>query len=175
MGGGRQAPAPAPLQQGNNSDLLMMQMQMQQDQAEIGRRQAEAAQQAALLDAQKQQNATMAREGMQKAQQSLSGINAVKSAEEAASKQRNLTAQQNAGASVIGSAYDVNAARQGAMSNLGAASGVLPSASGNITSPAMVNPALTTAGATNQGVGGTNQRVNQFATPSVSGLTFGGA
>ena len=164
MGGGRQAPAPAPLQQGNNSDLLMMQMQMQQDQAEIGRRQAEAAQQAALLDAQKQQNATMAREGMQKAQQSLSGINAV-----------NLTAQQNAGTSVIGSAYDVNAARQGAMSNLGAASGVLPSASGNITSPAMVNPALTTAGATNQGVGGTNQRVNQFATPSASGLTFGGA
>jgi len=172
MGGGSQ---PVPQQQSDYSGLMLMQMQMQQDQAEAARRQAEEAQRKALIESQTQSNAALAREGMQKAQQSLSGVNAVKTAEDAAAKQRNLVTQQGVGTSAMGSAYDVNAARQGAMSNLGSASGVLPSASGNITSPAMVNPALTTAGATNQGVGGTNQRVNQFATPSVSGLTFGGA
>jgi hypothetical protein len=39
--------------------------------------------------------------------------------------------------------------------------------------PTMVNPAMTTAA--NQGAGGSSQRVNQFAVPSASGLTFGGA
>jgi hypothetical protein len=169
MGGGSQkAPPPPP----DNSKVLLAQMKMQQEESALARQQAESAQRNAMIEAQNQQSSALVREGEQMAKQSMGGMNALKAAEDAAARQRSLLATQQAGSAVTGGAYDVNAARQGALSNLGAASGTLPSTGANVMNPTMVNPAMTTAA--NQGAGGSNQRVNQFAVPSASGLTFGG-
>ena len=170
MGGGSMPKPPSPP---DNSKVLLEQMKMQREEAALARNQTDMAQRSAMIEAQNQQASTLAREGTQRAQQNASGMNAIKEAEDAYARQRSATEAQSAGSAVTGGAYDVNAARQGAMANLGAASGTLPSTGANMMNPTMVNPAMTTAA--NLGAGGSNQRVNQFAVPSASGLTFGGA
>ena len=170
MGGGSMPkPPPAP----DNSKVLLEQMKMQREEAALARNQTNMAQRNSMIEAQNQQASMLAREGTQRAQQNASGMNAIKEAEDAYARQRSATAAQGAASAVTGGAYDVNAARQGAMANLGAASGTLPSTGANMMNPTIMNPAMTTAA--NQGAGGSNQRVNQFAVPSASGLTFGGA
>ena len=164
---------PKPPKPPDNSKVLLEQMKMQREDAALARQQTEASQRNAMIEAQNQQASMLAREGSQRAQQSISGMNALKAAEDAAARQRSLLAAQGAGAAATGTGYDINAARAGALSNLGAASGVLPSTGANVPNPNMVNPAMTTAMA-NQGAGGGTSRVNQFAVPSASGLTFGG-
>jgi len=170
MGGGSMPTPPPPP---DNSKVLLEQMKMQREEAAIGRRETDMAQRNAMIEAQNQQASMLAREGSQRAQQNIGGMNAIKAAEDAAARQRSATAAQGAGSAVTGGAYDVNTARQGALANLGAASGVLPSTGANVPNPTMINPAMTTAMA-NQGAGGGSSRVNQFAVPSASGLTFGG-
>jgi hypothetical protein len=170
MGGGSQkAPPPPP----DNTPILLEQMRQNREEAARARRETDLSQRNAMIEAQNQQASMLAREGSQRAQQSISGMNALKAAEDAAARQRSLLAAQGAGAAATGTGYDINAARAGALSNLGAASGVLPSTGANLPNPNMVNPAMTTAMA-NQGAGGSTSRVNQFAVPSASGLTFGG-
>jgi hypothetical protein len=171
MGGGSMpTPKPPP----DNTPVLLEQMRQNKEEAARARRETDLSQRNAMIEAQNQQASMLAREGSQRAQQSISGMNALKAAEDAAARQRSSMAAQSAGAAATGAGYDVNAARQNALANLGAASGILPSTGANISNPTMVNPAMTTAGMANQGVGGTTQRTNQFATPSASGLTFGG-
>ena len=169
MGGSQPRPQAPP----DNTPVLLEQMRQQREDAELARRQTDLSQRNSMIESQNQQAQMLAREGAQKASQSVVGMNALKAAEDAAARQRSLLAAQGAGAAVTGGGYDVNAARQGAMANLGAASGTLPSAAANMMNPTMVNPAMTTAA--NLGAGGGSQRVNQFAVPSASGLTFGGA
>jgi hypothetical protein len=169
MGGSQPRPQAPP----DNTPVLLEQMRQQREDAELARRQTDLSQRNSMIESQNQQASMLAREGTQRAQQNASGMNAIKAAEDAAARQRSATEAQSAGSAVTGGAYDVNAARQGAMANLGAASGTLPSTGANMMNPTMVNPAMTTAA--NQGAGGSNQRVNQFAVPSASGLTFGGA
>jgi len=170
MGGGSQ---PKPQAAPDNTPVLLEQMRQQREDAELARRQTDLSQRNSMIESQNQQAQMLAREGAQRASQSVVGMNALRAAEDATARQRSLTAAQGAGAAVTGGGYDVNAARQSALGNLGAASGTLPSTGANVALPNAVNPAMTTALA-NQGVGGTNQRTNQFAVPSTSGLTFGG-
>lgn len=170
MGGGSMPkPAPPP----DNTPVLLEQMRQNREESARARRETDLSQRNAMIEAQNQQASMLAREGSQRAQQSISGMNALKAAEDSAARQRSLLAAQGAGAAATGTGYDINAARAGALSNLGAASGVLPSTGANVPNPTMVNPAMTTAMA-NQGAGGGTSRVNQFAVPSASGLTFGG-
>ena len=170
MGGGSMPKPPKPP---DNSMVMLEHMKMQREEAARARRETDLFQRNAMIEAQNQQASMLAREGSQRAQQSISGMNALKAAEDAAARQRSLLAAQGAGAAATGTGYDINAARAGALANLGAASGVLPSTGANVPNPTMVNPAMTTAMA-NQGAGGGTSRVNQFAVPSASGLTFGG-
>lgn len=170
MGGSPKAPPPPP----DNTPVLLEQMRQNREEAAIARRDTELAQRNAMIEAQNQQASMLAREGSQRAQQTITGLNAIKAAEDAAARQRGSVAAQGAGTAVTGAGYDVNAARQSALSNLGAASGALPSTGANLPNPMMVNPAMTTAGMANQGAGASSQRVNQFVMPSASGLTFGG-
>ena len=164
---------PKPPQPPDNSKVMLEQMKMQREESARARRETDLSQRNAMIEAQNQQASMLAREGSQRAQQSISGMNALKAAEDAAARQRSLLAAQGAGEAATGTGYDINAARAGALSNLGAASGVLPSTGANLPNPTMVNPAMTTAMA-NLGAGGGTSRVNQFAVPSASGLTFGG-
>ena len=170
MGGGSMPTPPRPP---DNTPILLEQMRQNREESAQARRDTDLSQRNAMIEAQNQQASMLAREGSQRAQQSISGMNALKAAEDAAARQRSLLAAQGTGAAVTGGGYDVNAARQSALGNLGAASGTLPSAAANMMNPTMVNPAMTTAA--NIGAGGGSQRVNQFAVPSASGLTFGGA
>ena len=170
MGGGSMPTPPRPP---DNTPILLEQMRQNREESAQARRDTDLSQRNSMIEAQNQQASMLAREGSQRAQQSISGMNALKAAEDSAARQRSLIAAQGAGAAATGTGYDVNAARQGAMANLGAASGTLPSTGANMLNPTMVNPAMTTAA--NLGAGGGSQRVNQFAVPSASGLTFGGA
>jgi hypothetical protein len=163
---------PKPPKPPDNTAVLLEQMRQNREESSRARRETDLSQRNAMIEAQNQQASMLAREGSQRAQQSISGMNALKAAEDSAARQRSLLAAQGAGAAATGTGYDVNAARQGAMQNLGAASGTLPSTGANMMNPTMVNPAMTTAA--NLGAGGNSQRVNQFAVPSASGLTFGG-
>jgi len=169
MGGGSMPTPPPPP---DNTPVLLEQMRQNREESARARRETDLSQRNAMIEAQNQQASMLAREGSQRAQQSISGMNALKAAEDAAALQRSLIAAQGAGAAATGTGYDINTARAGALSNLGAASGVLPSTGANVP-PTMVNPAMTTAMA-NQGSGGGTSRINQFAIPSASGLTFGG-
>lgn len=164
---------PKPPRPPDNTPILLEQMRQNREESAQARRDTDLSQRNSMIEAQNQQASMLAREGSQRAQQSISGMNALKAAEDSAARQRSLLAAQGAGAAATGTGYDVNTARQGAMANLGAASGTLPSTGANMLNPTMVNPAMTTAA--NLGAGGGNQRVNQFAVPSASGLTFGGA
>jgi hypothetical protein len=84
--------------------------------------------------------------------------------------------QEAAGAAATGGGFDVNAARNAALSNLGAAASTLPATAANLAAnPAIVNPAMTTAQSLNTGAGGGTQRTNVFTLPSTQNLTFGGA
>ena len=170
MGGGSMPKPPKPP---DNTPVLLEQMRQNKEESARARRETDLSQRNAMIEAQNQQASILAREGSQRAQQSISGMNALKAAEDAAALQRSLLAAQGAGAAATGTGYDINTARAGALSNLGAASGVLPSTGANVQNPTMVNPAMTTAMA-NQGSGGGTSRINQFAIPSASGLTFGG-
>ena len=170
MGGGKMPTPPRPP---DNTPILLEQMRQNREESSRARRDTDLSQRNSMIEAQNQQASMLAREGSQRAQQSISGMNALKAAEDAAARQRSLLAAQGAGAAATGTGYDINTARQGAMANLGAASGTLPSTGANMLNPTMVNPAMTTSA--NLGAGGGSQRVNQFAVPSASGLTFGGA
>lgn len=163
---------PTPPPPPDNTPVLLEQMRQNKEESARARRETDLSQRNAMIEAQNQQASMLAREGSQRAQQSISGMNALKAAEDAAALQRSLLAAQGAGAAATGTGYDINTARAGALSNLGAASGVLPSTGANVQNPT-VNPAMTTAMA-NQGSGGGTSRINQFAIPSASGLTFGG-
>ena len=163
---------PTPPPPPDNTPVLLEQMRQNREESSRARRETDLSQRNAMIEAQNQAS-MLAREGSQRAQQSIGGMNALKAAEDAAARQRSLLAAQGAGAAATGTGYDINTARQGALSNLGAASGVLPSTGANVPNPNMINPAMTTAMA-NQGAGGGSSRVNQFAVPSASGLTFGG-
>ena len=148
MGGKRPPPEPEPPKLDTN--LAMMQQQ-QSFQAQ----QAQQAQQAALqaqIAAQNQAGQDAMARGAAQAKQTLSSMNVNQQMQD----QANLASQQKAGAAATGGGFGMAQPQQTAIAGMGAA------------------PTMTTAAAmSNQGTGGTQQRLNQYSTQT--GLTFGGA
>jgi hypothetical protein len=71
--------------------------------------------------------------------------------------------------------FDFANTKQGALQQLGAASGTLPQTGSNLlTGTYGLNPAATTAAAALNKTGDTKQK-NQYLMPNTSGLTFGGS
>jgi hypothetical protein len=128
--------------------LAMLQQQQAQQAAAAGEAQKQAqiqAQTQAGQQAQMQSEAT--------ARQSLGGMNAIQQAQDYAT----LASQPagGAGVSATGGGFDAGQVRQQSLQQMTGGDSQQPMA--------------------NQGVGGTQQRLNKFATPATSGLTFGGS
>lgn len=133
---------------------------------------AEAARQAAIqaqnTSAQQQQQS-----GQALASQGLSSQNIVQQAKDQAALSASTAAGQAGAGATTGGGFNINAAKQQALNNLGAAAGTLPQTQANVVGGAAnaMNPAV--AGASNyiNQIGNTPSSV---ATPSVSGIKFGG-
>jgi len=128
---------------------LAMQQQQQIQQAAA----AAEAQKQAQIQSQTQAGQQAQMQSEATARQSLGGMNAIQQAQDYAT----IASQPagGAGASVTGGGFDVGQARQQSLQQM----------TGGESQQPMVN----------QGVGGTQQRLNKFATPATSGLTFGGS
>lgn len=190
MGGGRQqGPSKAQVQAQQNQELAMMQMNQQMNQQQMAMQQSmlqsqldaaekqrvaaeEAAKQAAI-----QSQSTMAQQAaqqnMQDVNQKLTGKNTMQElADQNAAKAygKSLTT----GAENVTGNFDFAKTKQGALQQLGAASGTLPQTDANLFSNIYgLNPAATTAASALNKTGDTKQK-NQYLMPNTSGLTFGG-
>jgi len=172
MGGGKSSPAP----QQDNSAMLAMIASMNAQQA-AAQKAAQLAQEKAVYNTQVQAANQAGRTGMQTAQQQLGLQDQYQQAKDASALAESQRQAAGAGASAIGGGYDMNEAYQTQLSNLGAASGMLPDTASNLAggfSP-YKNPAATTAAsltqAANKGVTG----ANQFTLPDGTGLKLGGS
>jgi hypothetical protein len=161
----------------DNSAAMMQQMMQQQ---------IAAAKEAAAAAAKAQREAAIAAEDrsaeqrMQQSTQSaadtLSRMQATQGLADQAALNRYKQEQEAAGMAATGGGFDINASRNAALANLGAASTTLPSTAANLAAnPALINPALTTAESLNTGTGGSTQKSNVFTLPNAQKLTFGGA
>ena len=161
MGGSKSQPKKtnlAPQAQSSMEPMLAymaMQQQQQSQQASADAAAAEAQRQTqiqAQIQAQTQAGQQAQMQGEQAAKQALGGMNTAQQAQDAA-----IVSQQVGGSSATGG-IDVGQARQQSLQQMG------------------VQPTMTTPlGMANQGVGGTQQNLNKFATPATTGLTFGGS
>ena len=168
---------PAPQQQADNSMALMMEM-MKQQQAAAAAAAAESARAAreATISAENRYSGERQLQSVQGASDTLARMSEMQKLSDAAALDKAQKENLAAGMAATGGGYDINAARNAALANLGAASTTLPSTAANLAAnPSLVNPALTTAASQNTGTGGTTQRTNVFTLPSASQLTFGGA
>jgi len=158
MGGSKSQPKKdksAPQAQSSMEPMLAymaMQQQQQSQQASADAAAAAEAQRQAQIQAQTQAGQQAQMQGEQAAKQALGGMNTAQQVKDAA-----IVSQQAGGASATGG-IDVGQARQQSLQQMGA-------------QPTMTTP-LRMA---NQGVGGTQQSLNKFATPATTGLTFGGS
>lgn len=191
MGGGRQqGPSKAQIQAQQQQEYAMMQMNMQMNQQQMAMQQAmlqaqidaaerqriaaeEAAKQAAI-QSQSSMAQQAAQQNMQDVSQKLSGQNTMQElADQNAAKAygKSLTT----GAENMTGDFDFSKTKQGALQQLGAASGTLPQTGSNLlTGTYGLNPAATTAAAALNKTGDTKQK-NQYLMPNTSGLTFGGS
>lgn len=184
MGGGPSGPSKGQLQAQRAQETALMQMQqnmMQQQMAAqqsmldaqlaAAERQRLAAEQAAKEAATQAQSTAAqqaAAQNMQTVGQQISGKNTMQELADRQARERYQKAMTTGAENVTGG-FDLAAAKQSALTNLGAASGTLPQTRANVIgSMAAVNPAMTTA-ATNEPT-----RQNLFNLPSTTGLTFGG-
>jgi len=170
-GGGNSAPAQAPAQ--DNSAMLAAIKQMN-DQAMAAQDAARRAQAQAIRQSSIQAANQAGTQGSQQAMQQLGLLEQSQKVTDAA----NLAAQQKAATglaeSATGGTYDLNAARQAQLANLGSAAALLPKTQANqfATDPMSVNPANKTAGSVPANTGVTS--ANQFTIPTTQGLKFGG-
>jgi hypothetical protein len=162
---------PAPQQQDNSATLAMIaNMQAQQATAQKA---AQRAQDQAIYNSQVQAANQGAATSAQQAQQQLGLAEQYQQAKDAAAMEAQKQASFGAGIASTGGGYDIGAAQKAQLSNLGAASGLLPQTSANVGGISPIkNPAATTAGsmtaAANKGVTG----ANQFQLPSASGVVI---
>ena len=191
MGGGRQAqPSKAQIQAQQQQEYAMMQMNMQMNQQQMAMQQAmlkaqidaadrqrvaaEKAAQEAAIQSQSAMAQQAAQQNMQDVSQKLSGKNTMQElADQNAAKaySKSLTT----GAENMTGNFDFANTKQGALQQLGAASGTLPQTGSNLlTGTYGLNPAATTAAAALNKTGDTKQK-NQYLMPNTSGLTFGGS
>jgi hypothetical protein len=167
--GGSQSPAP---QQQDNSATLAMIAQMQAQQASA-QQQAQRAQERAIYNSQVQAANQAKNVGMQTAQQQLGLQDQYQQAKDASALAEAQRQSSAAGAAATGGGYDFAETQKAQLSNLGAASGMLPQTMANIGGISPIkNPAATTAGsmtaAANRGVTG----ANQFQMPTTEGLAI---
>lgn len=159
MGGSKSQPQQ---KQAPTLDPMIAFMAMQQQQQAAQAAAAAEAQRQAQIQAQTQAGQQAQFQSETAARQSLADMNTAQQAQDKST----LAAQpaSNAGNAATGGGMDVNATRQASLQQMGAGAA------------AAGQPTMTTAtGMANQGVGGTQQKVNQFATPTATGLTFGGS
>jgi len=170
-GGGSPAPAPAPVQ--DNSAMLAMIKQMN-DQALASQNAARKAQERSIYNSQVQAANQAGTQGSQQAMQQLGLLDQSQQAADAATLASQQKAATGLAESATGGTYDINAARQAQLANLGAAASLLPKTQANqfATDPMSMNPANKTAGSVSANTGVTS--ANQFTIPSTQGLRFGG-
>jgi hypothetical protein len=165
-----------PPKQDNSMAMMMAMMQAQQQAAQQAAAEAARAQREAALAAENQAAEQRMTQSQQAAVDTLKRMESMQSLEDASKKTSYQKEQEAAGLSATGGGYDINAARNAALANLGAASTTLPATAANLAAnPQLTNPAMTTAGSLNQGSGGSSQRSNLFTLPNTKNLVFGGA
>ena len=190
MGGSKQsAPSAAQIQSQQNQESAMMKynMQMQQQQmdyqtamlqsqidaAERQRIAAEEASRQAAIQSQSSMAQQASTQNMQDIEQKLIGKNTMQElADKNASNAYNKSL--TVGAENVTGNFDFAKTKQGALKQLGAASGTLPQTDSNLLSNTYgLNPAATTAASALNKTGASKQQV-QSIMPNTSGLTFGG-
>jgi predicted nucleic acid-binding Zn ribbon protein len=161
----------------DNSAAIMQQMMQQQiAAAREAAAAAERAQREAAIAAENRSAEQKMQQSTQSAADTLSRMQESQYLADQAALNRYKQEQEAAGTAATGGGFDINASRNAALANLGAASTTLPSTAANLAAnPALINPALTTAESLNTGTGGTTQRTNVFTLPNAEKLTFGGA
>ena len=160
----------------NSAAIMQQMMQMQIQAAREAAAAAEKAQREAAIAAEDRSAEQKMLQSTQGAADTLSRMQASQSLADQAALNRYKQEQEAAGMAATGGGFDINASRNAALANLGAASTTLPSTAANLAAnPALINPALTTAESQNVGTGGTTQRTNVFTLPNAEKLTFGGA
>ena len=181
--GGGGSPPPAP---DNSAMIALIQAQMAQQAQQFkdaqklaldAEERARVTQEEAALRAENVGAGQMMQQSFSNAQSNLANLEAQQQLQDQQSKDTAAQQYAAAGASATGGGYDINAAREQALKNLGAASGTLPSTVANQGSMYNArNPAMNTAaGYANMGAGGTSQRQNVFTLPQAKNLTFGGS
>jgi hypothetical protein len=190
MGGGRQqGPSKAQVQAQQNQELAMMRMNMEMNQQQLASQRAmlkeqldssekqrlaaeETAKQASI-DSQSAMAQQAVQQNLQDVNQKMTGKNVIQElADQNAAKAygKSLTT----GAENVTGNFDFAKTKQGALQQLGAASGTLPQTDANLFSNIYgLNPAATTAASALNKTGDTKQK-NQYLMPNTSGLTFGG-
>ena len=168
MGGKKSSPAPAPAPV-DPTPAYLAQMQAQQD-AQL--KAAAEAQRQALIQSQFSAGQQAMQQGEQQARQDLASMGAMQSIRDANARMAAQQAQTSAANLATGGGYDVGAARQSALENLGAASGMLPTTTANVAYPTAVNPIF--AGLANQGVASTAKKANIHSPTTSSDFKFGG-
>ena len=172
-GGGQKAPKPQP---DNSMAMMMAMMQMQIQAAREAAAAAEKAQREAAIAADDRSAEQKMLQSTQSAADTLGRMQESQYLADQAALNKYKQEQEAAGTAATGGGFDINASRNAALANLGAASTTLPSTAANLAAnPALINPALTTAESQNTGTGGTTQRTNVFTLPNAEKLTFGGA
>lgn len=154
---------------GGKSDPTMDFLAQLQEQQKAQAAAAAEAQRQALIQSQIQSGAQLETSGEQAARQQLAtmgSMQAIKDANALASLQQQQATQAQ---QATGGGFDVNAAQQAALENMGATSGMLPATSQNVPYTA-TNPALSSL--VNQGASA--KRANMFNMPQSSDLKFGG-
>lgn len=185
MGGSRGGGAPPPPPD-NSAMIALIQAQMAQQARQFkdaqnialdAEERARVAQEEAALRAENVGAGQMMQQSFTNAQSNLANLEAQQQLQDQQSRDAASQQYAAAGASATGGGYDINAAREQALKNLGAAVGTLPSTVANQS--AMYNsrnPAMNTAASyANTGAGGTSQSQNVFTLPQAKNLTFGGS
>lgn len=130
---------------------------------------AAEAQRQALMQSQIVSGQQFQLQGEQAAKQDLATANSMQAIRDANALLASQQAQATTGQQATGGGFDVNAAQQEALANIGAAQSMLPTTPANVMAPATpVNPVLS-------GFAGQNaKKSNIFSLPKSSDLKFGG-
>jgi hypothetical protein len=188
-GGGQQGPSKGQIQAQQNQERAMMEMNMQMQQQQMAMQQSmlqaqldaaekqrvaaeEAARQAAI-QSQSSMAQQAAQQNLQDIDQKLTGKNTMQEfADQNAANAYNKSLTM--GAENVTGDFDFSKTKQGALQQLGAASGTLPQTDANLLANIYgLNPAATTAANAVNKTGVTKDK-SQYTMPNTSGLTFGG-
>lgn len=166
MGGKKKAPKPEPKPA---IDPMMVYLQQQQTlQAQQAAASAEAQRQA-LIQSQIQSGAQAELAGEQAAKQQLATAGSMQSIRDANALAASKLASSESAQQATGGGFNVNAAQQDALSNLGAAQGMIPTTAANMTGiPSMSQSNLAASQFPKA------KKSNIFSLPKTSDITFGG-